>query len=87
MYIGLFSTNTDYGIRPDELAKACEVRDFESLWLPEHTHIPALLKTLLPDFPVYKRAIYHHADPFVSLMAAAAVTTSPDTNSTPHRAP
>ena len=36
---GMFAT--DYAIRPDDLARELEQRGFESLWLPEHTHIPA----------------------------------------------
>ncbi|MEJ0068105.1 MAG: LLM class flavin-dependent oxidoreductase [Pseudomonadota bacterium] len=31
---------TDYSIRPDELARALEARGFESVWAPEHSHIP-----------------------------------------------
>ena len=36
---GMFAT--DDAIRPDEFARELEQRGFESLWLPEHTHIPA----------------------------------------------
>ena len=32
---------TDYSISPADLATALEARGFESLWLPEHSHIPA----------------------------------------------
>ena len=41
MHIGVFSYNTEYTMAADELAVACEERGYESLWLPEHTHIPA----------------------------------------------
>jgi alkanesulfonate monooxygenase SsuD/methylene tetrahydromethanopterin reductase-like flavin-dependent oxidoreductase (luciferase family) len=37
---GVSIFNTDYSIRIDDLARALETRGFESLWLPEHTHIP-----------------------------------------------
>jgi alkanesulfonate monooxygenase SsuD/methylene tetrahydromethanopterin reductase-like flavin-dependent oxidoreductase (luciferase family) len=41
MKLGIEMFATDYAIRPDELARACEERGFESVWFPEHTHIPA----------------------------------------------
>ena len=41
MLYGITMFATDYAIRPDELARLLEERGFESLWLPEHTHIPA----------------------------------------------
>lgn len=75
MHLGIFSYNTAYGARPDDLAKACEERDFESLWVGEHTHIPANRQTPYPGGDPLPRPYYHMADPFVSLMAAAAVTT------------
>ena len=40
MEFGAFMFATEYTIRPDELARAAEERGFESLWFPEHTHIP-----------------------------------------------
>ena len=76
MHLGVFSYNTEYGARPDELAKACEDRGFESLWVGEHTHIPAERRTPYPGGDPLPRPYYHMADPFVSLMAAAAVTTT-----------
>ena len=42
MDIGIFSMNTEYTMPADELARECEIRGFESLWLPEHTHVPAV---------------------------------------------
>ena len=42
MHIGVFSYNTEYTMAADELAVACEERGYESLWLPEHTHIPVV---------------------------------------------
>ena len=35
------SFNTEYTIRADELAIEAEARGFDSVWFPEHTHIPA----------------------------------------------
>src|SRR6266571_4014294 len=40
MHFGAAIFATDYAIRPDELARELEQRGFESIWLPEHTHIP-----------------------------------------------
>ena len=40
MHIGVCIFATDYAIRIDELARAAEDRGFESLFVPEHTHIP-----------------------------------------------
>lgn len=76
MHLGIFSYNTEYGARPDDLAKACEARGFESLWVGEHTHIPASRQTPYPGGEPLPKPYYHMADPFVSLMAAAAVTTT-----------
>ena len=48
MKLGVFSFNTEYTIRADDLAVACEERGFESVWFPEHTHIPASRETEWP---------------------------------------
>ena len=40
MKFGAFMFPTDYSIGPVELAREVEARGFESLWFPEHTHIP-----------------------------------------------
>ncbi len=74
MKLGIFSYNTEYGIRPDVLAAALEARGYESLWVGEHTHIPASRETPYPGGEPLPRPYYHMADPFVSLMAAAAAT-------------
>ena len=75
MHLGLFSYNVEYGARPDELACAAEERGYESFWVGEHTHIPATRQTPYPGGDPLPKPYYHMADPFVSLMAAAAVTT------------
>ena len=66
--------DTEYSIPIQDLAREAEARGFESLWVPEHTHIPTSRKSPfaggeLPE--QYK----HTLDPFVSLTAAAMVTT------------
>jgi probable F420-dependent oxidoreductase len=70
--IGIFST--DYAIRPDELAREAEARGFESLWVPEHTHIPASRRTPYPGGGDLPKEYWHTYDPFVALSMAAAVT-------------
>src|SRR5919112_4921389 len=66
---------TDATASPAELAAMAEERGYESLWFPEHTHIPASRETPYPAGgelpPEYSRLL----DPFVALTAAAAATT------------
>jgi probable F420-dependent oxidoreductase len=66
---------TEYSIRPDDLARAAEERGFESLFVPEHTHIPASRRTPYPAGGELPREYSHCHDPFVALAMAAAVTT------------
>ena len=75
MEIGVYMFPTDYAIRPDTLAKAVEERGFESLWFPEHTHIPASRLSPWPAGPDLPREYWHTYDPFIAIAAAAAVTT------------
>jgi probable F420-dependent oxidoreductase len=75
MRIGVCMFATDYAIRIDELARAAEERGFESLFVPEHTHIPTSRRTPFPGGGALPREYSHTYDPFVSLMAAAAATT------------
>ena len=74
MKIGFFSYNTDYGVRPDILAKALEERAFDSLWVGEHTHIPAKRETPFPGGIELPRPYYHMMDPMVSLATAISGT-------------
>jgi probable F420-dependent oxidoreductase len=67
---------TDMSIGVAELAREVEARGFDSMWVPEHTHIPLSRRTPwppAPDRPIaeeYKRCL----DPLVALTAAAAAT-------------
>ena len=74
MELGINMFATDYSIRPDELATEVEVRGFDSLWFPEHTHIPTNRRTPFPPGGDLPKQYWHSHDPFVSLMAAAAAT-------------
>ena len=74
MRLGIFSFNTEYSIRADDLAIAAEERGFESVWFPEHTHIPASRLTPWPGKAPLPKEYVHMCDPFASAAAAAAVT-------------
>jgi len=71
---GLTIFATEYTLGPAEVAQAAEERGFESLWLPEHTHMPASLRTPWPGGSVMPREYSHTHDPFVALTWAAAAT-------------
>jgi probable F420-dependent oxidoreductase len=71
---GVVMFPTEYSIAPDELARALEERGFESVWLPEHTHIPASRKNPWPGGGELPRDYWSAYDPFIALMAAGAAT-------------
>lgn len=75
MHIGVFIFATDYSIDIRELARALEDRGFESLFLPEHTHIPVSRKTPWPGGGELPKEYSHTFDPFVALSFAASATT------------
>lgn len=75
MDLGVVIFPTPTTIRPDDFARACEERGFESVWFPEHTHIPASRKTPYPAGGELPPEYWSAHDPFVALMAAAAATT------------
>lgn len=74
MKLGIEMFATEYAIRPDDLARACEERGFESVWFPEHTHIPASRRTPFPGGGDLPKEYWHTHDLFVAMMAAAAAT-------------
>ena len=65
---------TDYSIQPVALARAVEERGLDSLFVTEHTHIPASRKSPWPGGAELPKEYWHTHDPFVALAAAAAVT-------------
>src|SRR5436853_4748200 len=75
MDVGAALFFTDYSIGPVELAQALEQRGFESLWAPEHSHIPLSRQSPFPQGGELPKKYYDVMDPFVTLAAAAAVTT------------
>ena len=74
MRVGAFYFPADYGINIAELAKALEDRGFDSLFVPEHTHIPASRKSPFPGGGELPKRYSHTHDPFVALAFAAAAT-------------
>jgi len=75
MHHGVFIFATDFAVPIAELARAAEQRGFESLFVPEHTHIPASRRSPWAGGPTLPREYWHTLDPFVALATAAAVTT------------
>jgi probable F420-dependent oxidoreductase len=67
---------TEYSMRPHALARALEERGFESLWVPEHSHIPLSRLSEYPSGGPLIRPYYDIMDPFLVLNAAATVTTT-----------
>jgi probable F420-dependent oxidoreductase len=62
---------TDYAISMTELAPAVEQHGFESLWVAEHSHIPASRESQWPGGAELPKQYWHTLDPFVALTAAA----------------
>jgi probable F420-dependent oxidoreductase len=75
MDFGALMFFTDYAISAVDLAQALEQRGFESIWAPEHSHIPTSRKTPFPGGGELPKRYYDAMDPFVSLTAAAVATT------------
>src|SRR5579859_6744474 len=65
---------TDYAIQPVELAQAVEARGLDSLFFPEHTHIPTSRKSPWPGGGDLPTEYWHTHDQFVALTAAAVAT-------------
>src|SRR6478672_5946013 len=74
MHFGGAMFFTDYSMSAMELARALEERGFESVWAPEHSHIPLSRKTPFPGGGGLPKQYYDAMDPFVVLAAASQVT-------------
>ena len=74
MEVGLCTFSTDWSIQPAQLGRLAEERGFESLFFPEHTHIPVSRETPYPAGGELPPEYSHTLDPFVSLASVAAVT-------------
>ena len=74
MKYGVTVFPTDYSIDPASLGKAVEERGFDSLFFPEHTHIPASRRTPWPGGAPLPKEYSHTYDPFIALTAVAMAT-------------
>src|SRR5438093_6364769 len=74
MRFGYMTMNSVSGIHPATLARELEDRGFESMWVPEHTHIPTSRTSAYPGGGDLPEGYLHMMSPFVALGAAAAVT-------------
>ena len=74
MKIGVYIFPTEYSISIVDLGCELEDRGFESLFVPEHPHIPASRKTPFPSGGLLPKEYSHTLDPFVALAAVAART-------------
>ncbi|OBK70203.1 LLM class F420-dependent oxidoreductase [Mycobacterium sp. 1274761.0] len=76
MKFGISTFVNDDTIDTVTLARAIEERGFDSLMIAEHTHIPASRQTPYPMGGELPPHYYRTLDPFVTLAAAAAVTST-----------
>ena len=76
MHFGIFMGPTDESIAIDVLATAVEDAGFESLWVPQHSHIPVSRRSPWAGGPELPRGHKAGLDPFVALGIAAAATTT-----------
>jgi probable F420-dependent oxidoreductase len=74
MKFGIAVFPTDYAADPGTIARLVEERGFESLFFPEHTHIPVSRRTPYPAGGELPPEYSHTLDPFVALTAAALAT-------------
>jgi probable F420-dependent oxidoreductase len=74
LHFGLSIFPTDLSATPAELGRAAEERGFESLFFPEHTHIPVSRRTPYPAGGELPQEYWRTLDPFVALTAAACAT-------------
>lgn len=75
MKFGICMFPTAYAMNPAEIGPALEARDFESLWVAEHTHIPCARKTPWPGGAELPKMYYDCFAPLPALTAAGATTT------------
>jgi probable F420-dependent oxidoreductase len=76
MKIGAVMFFTTESMQPAELGRALEQRGFESLWVPEHTHVPSSRLTPFIGGGEMPRPYYEIYDPFLALNTAASATTT-----------
>jgi probable F420-dependent oxidoreductase len=72
--LGISTFPTEDNIDVRTLGQALEERGFESLFVPEHTHIPVSRRSPFPGGGELPKRYSHTHDPFVGLAFAAAAT-------------
>ncbi|MCH2628012.1 MAG: TIGR03619 family F420-dependent LLM class oxidoreductase [Acidimicrobiales bacterium] len=76
MKFGYLTGNHAEGILPGDLARELEARGFDSVWFPEHSHIPVDRRSPYPNGGPLPGSYFHMMDPWVSIAAAAAETNT-----------
>jgi probable F420-dependent oxidoreductase len=78
MKIGVVAPLSNRTADPGSMARACEVRGFESFFVGEHTAVPVERRSLRPSEknPEMPDFYYELPAPFIALSFAAAVTTT-----------
>jgi probable F420-dependent oxidoreductase len=71
---GVAMFTTDYTVDPGTFARSAEERGFDSVYFPEHTHIPVKRDSPWPGGGDLPKEYWHLHDLFVALTAAAAAT-------------
>jgi probable F420-dependent oxidoreductase len=74
MHFGAAMFFTAASMTPGELGPLLEQRGFESVWVPEHSHVPLVRTKAFPGGPELPRPYYDIMDPFLVLTAAAVAT-------------
>jgi alkanesulfonate monooxygenase SsuD/methylene tetrahydromethanopterin reductase-like flavin-dependent oxidoreductase (luciferase family) len=74
MHFGGAMFFTNCSMSAPDLARALEERGFESVWAPEHSHIPLSRKTPFSGGGDLPKQYYDAMDPFVVLAAASEAT-------------
>jgi len=75
MDFGVMMLITDFSLDAASVAKAAEERGFESLFVPEHTHVPVRMATPHPGGVEIPPEALQGIDPFITLAVAAAATS------------
>jgi probable F420-dependent oxidoreductase len=74
MQFGVHFAPTDRTMDVRDLGRMVEAAGFESLFFPEHTHLPAYGASVHPSGPQMHDRLRRFLDPFIALTAVAGVT-------------
>jgi probable F420-dependent oxidoreductase len=72
--LGVIVFPTDYGVEVRDLARLVEGAGFESMFFPEHTHVPVDRTSQFPAGGDLPEPYHRNIDPFVAHAVAATVT-------------